>query len=101
LGTLNRQQIAALVGVAPLNRDSGSMRGKRTIAGGRAQVRKALYMPILSAVTQWNPRLIAFYNRLIANGKKHKTALTACMRKLLVILNTMVKNNSAYRLDFC
>lgn len=101
LGTLNRQQIAALVGVAPLNRDSGSMRGKRTIAGGRAQVRKALHMPILSAVTQWNPRLIAFYNRLIANGKKHKTALTACMRKLLVILNTMVKNNSAYRLDFC
>jgi transposase len=101
LGTLNRQQIAALVGVAPLNRDSGSMRGKRTIAGGRAQVRKALHMPILSAVTQWNPRLIAFYNRLIANGKKHNTALTACMRKLLVILNTMVKNNSAYRLDFC
>jgi transposase len=101
LGTLNRQQIAALVGVAPLNRDSGSMRGKRTIAGGRAQVRKALHMPILSAVTQWNPRLIAFYNRLIANGKTHKTALTACMRKLLVMLNTMVKNNSAYRLDFC
>ena len=101
LGTLNRQQIAALVGVAPLNRDSGIMRGKRTIAGGRAQVRKALHMPILSAATQWNPRLISFYNRLIANGKKHKTALTACMRKLLVILNTMVKNNSAYRSEFC
>jgi transposase len=96
LGTLNRQQIAALVGVAPMNRDSGLMRGKRSIAGGRANVRRALHMPILTAVTHWNQRLKAFYERLRANGKKHKVALTACMRKLLVILNTMLKNGKTY-----
>lgn len=97
LGTLNRQEIAALVGVAPMNRDSGKFRGRRTITGGRQFVRQALHMPTLSAVTRWNPRLKAFYRRLIAAGKKHKTALTACMRKLVIMLNSMLKNGTPYR----
>jgi len=96
LGSLNRQQIAALVGVAPMNRDSGLMRGKRAIVAGRANVRRALPMPVLSAVTNWNRRLKDFYNHLRAQGKKHKTALTACMRKLIVILNAMVKKGQPY-----
>ncbi len=75
LGTLNRQEIAALVGVAPMNRDSGHFRGKRTITGGRAFVRNALHMPTLSASTRWNPELKAFYSHLRSNGKKHKVAL--------------------------
>ena len=79
LGNLNRQQIAALVGIAPFNRDSGMFRGKRTISGGRANIRKALHMPALSAATRWNQALKEFYCRLIAKGKKHKVALTACM----------------------
>jgi len=97
LGTLNRRQIAALVGVAPMNRDSGLMRGKRTIAGGRAVVRKMLHMPTLSAVTRWNKRLQAFYYHLRQQGKKHSVALTACMRKLVIMLNAMLKNNQPYR----
>ena len=101
LGMLNSKQIAALVGVAPMNRDSGLMRGKRAITGGRSHIRKALHMPTLSAVSRWNPRLKAFYERLRANGKKHKTALTACMRKLLVMLNAMLKYNSPFKADFC
>ena len=95
-GSLNRQQIAALVGVAPMNRDSGLMRGKRTIVAGRANVRKALHMPVLSAATNWNQRLKDFYNHLRAQGKKHKIALTACMRKLVVILNSMLKTGQPY-----
>jgi transposase len=93
LGTLNRRQIAALVGVAPLNRDSGIMRGKRCVWGGRAGIRTALYMATLVA-TRFNPIIAAFYRRLCKAGKAHKVALTACMRKLLTILNAMVKNNS-------
>ena len=100
LGTLNRQEIAALVGVAPFNRDSGMLRGKRTISGGRANIRKALHMPTLSAATRWNKDLMVFYQRLIARGKKHKVALTACMRKLLITLNAMVKNNELYNPKF-
>ena len=100
LGTLNRQEIAALVGVAPFNRDSGMLRGKRTISGGRANIRKALHMPTLSAATRWNKDLMVFYQRLIARGKKHKVALTACMRKLLITLNAMVKNNEPYNPKF-
>ncbi len=100
LGTLNRQEIAALVGVAPFNRDSGMLRGKRTISGGRANIRKALHMPTLSAATRWNNDMMAFYQRLIARGKKHKVALTACMRKLLITLNAMVKNNEPYNPKF-
>jgi transposase len=97
LGTLNRQEIAALVGVAPMNRDSGKFRGRRTISGGRQFVRQALHMPTLSAATRWNPQLMAFYHRLLAAGKKHKTALTACMRKLVIMLNSMLKTGTPYR----
>lgn len=97
LGTLNRQQIAALVGVAPMNRDSGNFRGRRTIAGGRAMVRQALHMPTLAAATRWNKELMIFYQRLIGAGKKHKVALAACMRKLVTILNSMMKNGQTYR----
>jgi len=95
LGTLNRREIATLVGVAPLNRDSGKFRGKRMVWGGRAQVRAALYMAALSA-SRYNPVIQSFYQRLIAQGKKPKVALTACMRKLLVILNTMVKTQTVW-----
>lgn len=93
LGRLNRRQIAALVGLAPFNRDSGAYRGRRSVWGGRASVRSTLYMATLVAV-RWNPIIKAFYDRLVALGKNKKVALTACMRKLLVILNTMVKNNT-------
>ena len=96
LGALNRKQIAALVGVAPLNRDSGKMRGKRSVWGGRAQIRTVLYMATLSA-TRSNPVIKAFYQRLIKAGKLHKVALTACMRKLLTTLNVMVKTNTPWR----
>lgn len=95
LGKLNRRQIASLVGVAPLNRDSGIFRGKRTIWGGRANVRTALYMSTLVAVRR-NPALKQFYNRLCDAGKPPKLALTACMRKLLTILNVMLKNREPW-----
>ena len=91
LGALNRGQIAALVGVAPFNRDSGAFRGKRSVWGGRKHVRAALYMATLVA-TRYNPVLQAFYQRLCAAGKPKKVALTACMRKLLTILNVMVRD---------
>ena len=96
LGTLDRRQIAALVGVAPFNRDSGTLRGKRTIWGGRARVRAALYMGALVA-SRFNPVIQDFYQRLLAAGKPKKLALTACMRKLLVILNSMLKHGSPWR----
>ena len=95
LGTLNRRQIAALVGVAPFNRDSGMLKGKRTIWGGRAGVRTVLYMATLSAVS-CNPMIKPFYQRLCEAGKPHKVALTACMRKLITILNAMVKINTTW-----
>jgi transposase len=91
LGLLNRQEIAALVGVAPMNRDSGRMRGRRRVFGGRAAVRSTLYMAILSAI-RFNPVIKEFYERLVANGKENKVAMTACMRKLIVILNAMVRD---------
>lgn len=91
LGSLNRRQIAALAGVAPLNRDSGTLRGKRTVWGGRSSVRAALYMATLVA-TRHNPVIRTFYLRLCAAGKAKKVALTACMRKLLTILNAMLKH---------
>ena len=91
LGTLNRKQIAALVGVAPINRDTGTMRGRRAVWGGRARVRTVLYMGALVA-SRRNPVIREFYQRLLAAGKSKKVALTACMRKLLVILNDMVKS---------
>ena len=96
LGTLDRRQIAALVGVAPFNRDSGTLRGKRTVWGGRARVRAALYMGALVA-SRFNPVIQDFYQRLLAAGKPKKLALTACMRKLLVILNSMLKHGSPWR----
>jgi len=96
LGNLDRRQIAALVGVAPYNRDSGLFRGKRTVWGGRARVRAALYMAALVA-TRFNPVIRTFYQRLCAAGKAKKVALTACMRKLLTILNAMIKNNTTWR----
>lgn len=99
LGTLNRQQIGALVGVAPLNRDSGTLRGKRTVWGGRAHVRAALYMSALAA-TRFNPVIRAFYQRLCAAGKPKKVALTACMHKLLTILNSMVKHRTPWQNNF-
>lgn len=95
LGHLDRKAIAALVGVAPMNRDSGLMRGKRMIFGGRAPVRAALYMGALTA-TRCNPVIRAFYQRLVAAGKPKKVALTACMRKLLIILNAMVRQGTRW-----
>jgi transposase len=95
LGTLSRHQIAALVGVAPFNRDSGRFRGKRTVWGGRARVRAALYMAALTA-TRYNPIIKAFYRHLCGAGKARKVALTACMRKLLIILNSMVKHQQSW-----
>lgn len=95
LGLLNRKEIVALVGLAPFNRDSGQHSGKRTIWGGRANVRATLYMATLSA-TRFNPVIRDFYQRLLKAGKLKKVALTACMRKLLTILNVMVKNNSKW-----
>jgi transposase len=98
LGTLSRQRIAALVGVAPFNRDSGTLRGTRTTWGGRAHVRATLYMSALVAV-RYNPVLKAFYQRLCAAGKAKKVALTACMRKLLTILNAMVKHQKPWHVQ--
>ena len=95
LGTLNRRQIAALVGVAPLNRDSGVLRGKRSVWGGRAHVRAALFMNALVA-SRFNPVIKAFYQRLCATGKPKKVALVACMRKLLTILNSMLRNQTSW-----
>jgi transposase len=95
LGQLDRKQIAALVGVAPLNRDSGTLRGRRTVWGGRAQVRRTLYMATLTAV-RYNPILQLFYERLRAAGKPVKVALVACMRKLLTILNAMLRDKAVF-----
>ena len=97
LGSLSRKEIAALVGVAPLNRDSGTLRGRRTVWGGRSQVRAALYMAALVA-TRFNPVIRAFYQRLQAAGKPNKLALTACMRKLLTILNAMMRHQIPWRI---
>ncbi len=95
LGTLGHRQIAALVGVAPFNRDSGTMKGRRTVWGGRARVRASLYMGALTA-SRWNPVIRDFYQRLLAAGKPTKVALTACMRKLLVILNSILRHRSPW-----
>jgi len=95
LGTVSNKQISALVGVAPFNCDSGQYRGKRIIWGGRAHIRSILYMGALVA-TQCNPVIRSFYERLLQAGKSKKLALTACMRKLLTILNAMVKNDTLW-----
>jgi transposase len=96
LGRLNPKQIAALAGLAPFNRDSGTMRGKRIIWGGRHDVRTALYMATLAAIKA-NPPIRDFYQRLKANGKPSKVAITACMRKLLVVLNAMLRDQQPWR----
>ena len=96
LGRLDRKQIAALVGVAPLNRDSGKMRGRRTTWGGRAKVRSALYMAALVA-SRHNPVLTAFYQRLVSAGKAKKVAITAVMRKLLTILNAIIRDRRPWQ----
>jgi transposase len=95
LGALDRRAIAALVGVAPFNRDSGAFRGRRAIWGGRAHVRHILFMAAISAIRS-NPVIKAFYERLIARGKPHKVAVIACMRKMLTILNAMLRSNTPW-----
>ncbi|HEY9480272.1 MAG TPA: IS110 family transposase [Gemmatimonadaceae bacterium] len=99
LGRLSRREIAKLVGIAPLSRDSGTLRGHRFIQGGRQNVRRALYMGALVA-TRYNPVIRAFYQRLLEAGKPKKLALVACMRKLLTILNTMVRTGERWRADY-
>jgi transposase len=96
LGQLDRRRIAALVGVAPVNRDSGQMRGRRTLAGGRACVRNALYMATLSA-TRWNPVISQHYKGLVERGRPKKVALVACMRRLLGILNAIIRTNTPWQ----
>lgn len=95
LGTLDRKKIAALIGVAPMNKDSGRKIGRRRIVGGRAHIRATLYMAALSA-SRTNPVLRPFYQRLVSNGKEKKVALTACMRKLLTMLNAMMRDNKSW-----
>lgn len=95
LGKLDRREIASLVGVAPFPRESGSMRGKRRIAAGRFELRRVLYMATLSA-SRYNPAIRSFYARLVGAGKPHKVALVACMRKLLTILNAMVRTATPF-----
>jgi transposase len=100
LGTLNRRQVAALVGVAPFNRDSGTLKGKRTVWGGRSAVRKVLYMSTLVAM-RYNPVIKGFYERLCGNGKAKKLAIIACMRKLLIILNAIIRNRTPWFYSRC
>ena len=95
LGQLNRQRIAALVGLAPFNRDSGVLKGQRRIWGGRAHVREALFMAAMTA-KRCNPVIRSLYERLTARGKPHKVAMVACMRKMLIILNTMARNKAPW-----
>ena len=96
LGSLNRKKIAALMGVAPMNRDSGKFRGRRRVLGGRAEIRSVLFMATVAAI-RFNPAIGAFHERLINAGKAPKVAITACMRKLLTILNTMMKNQTPWQ----
>jgi len=96
LGKLDRRRVAALVGVAPVNHDSGQMRGKRAIAGGRNGVRNALYMATLSAI-RWNPVISQHYQRLVERGRPKKVALVACMRRLLGILNAIIRTKTSWQ----
>ena len=98
LGRLSNRQIAALCGLAPFNKDSGKMRGKRRIRGGRAPIRTVLFMAMLSAI-QHNPVMRDFYQKLVARGKNKKVAITACMRKMVTILNTMVRNDQEWLMN--
>ena len=96
---MNRRQAASIVGVAPFDHDSGKFHGRRSIKGGRGDVRHCLYMAALSA-KKHNPDITAFYDRLLAQGKKKKVALVACMRKILITLNAMAKNNTPWNENF-
>lgn len=96
LGSLSNRQVGALCGLAPYNRDSGTMKGRRRIKGGRAPIRTVLYMAMLSAI-QCNPKMKQFYNRLVTEGKHKKVALTACMRKMMTILNAMIRDGLAWQ----
>jgi transposase len=96
LGRLDRREAAALVGIAPVNRDSGTMRGHRAIAGGRAAVRNVLFMATLSAI-RWNPVLRSHYQQLTARGRPKMVAVVACMRRLLSILNAILRTGSPWR----
>jgi len=96
LGQLDRKEIAALVGVAPMNRDSGKKRGYRKTQGGRPEVRSALYMSALTGI-RYNPVLKAQYDHLVKRGKEKKVAITACMRKMLTILNAMVRDQQPFQ----
>jgi transposase len=96
LGQLDRRRIAALVGVAPINRDSGQMRGRRTIAGGRIDVRNVLFMATLTA-TRWNPVISRHYQALVDRGRPKKVALVACMRRLLGILNAIIRTKTSWQ----
>jgi transposase len=98
LGQLDRKKIASLVGLAPFNKDSGIRRGRRRVFGGRASVRRTLYMAALAA-TKYNPVIRTFYESLLRRGKEKKVALTACMRRLLVILNAMIRKMEAWKLS--
>lgn len=98
LGQLSNRQISALSGLAPFNRDSGYMKGRRRIKGGRAPIRTVLYMGMLSAI-QHNPVMRQFYDKLVAQGKHKKVALTACMRKMITILNVMVRNDTEWQMN--
>lgn len=98
LGSLSPKQIAALAGLAPFNRDSGTLKGKQTIWGGRASVRNALYMPTLVAIKH-NPQIRAFYERLCVAGKSKMTAIIACMRKLIIIMNALVRKNECWKFE--
>lgn len=98
LGNLSARKIAALCGLAPFNRDSGAMRGRRRIQGGRAPIRTVLYMAMLSAI-QCNPIIKRFYQKLVAQGKHKKVALTACMRKMVTMLNAMVRDNCEWQVN--
>jgi len=95
LGELNRKEVSALVGVAPINRDSGKMKGKRRVQGGRHSVRTIWYMTTLSA-TQCNPVIKAFYQPLVAQGNRKKVTITACMRTFITMLNAMVRDRCAW-----
>jgi transposase len=96
LGSLNRREIASLTGVAPFNRDSGTLRGRRRIRGGRAHSRTALFLSAMSAI-RFNPDIKRFYERLLSLGKHKKVALTACIRKIVIALNAMLRDNSPWR----
>jgi transposase len=96
IGTISREQAAALAGLAPFDDDSGKHKGERHIAGGRDRLRRSLYAAALPASFRWNAALIALYRRLIARGKPHKLALVACARKLIIFANTVVQRGTPW-----